>query len=436
MSTTLKLVGGELLDGRFGRRKADIGIRDGRFVAPDELPADTASRDLSGLVLAAPLFDLAARLREPGATRKGSLASELAAAVRGGFGHVALLPDTEPCMDTTAAVHWVQKRVAELGLCEVSIWGALSKNLAGEQLAEMAGLQAAGVVGLSQAGQPIADLRLLRNALRYAAGLKLRVHLPPLHLALADQGVAHGGAVATRMGLAAMPRAAETVALAMLLELVRDTGVAVHFGRLSCARSVDLLARAQQDGLTVTADVAMHQLHLSEIDMAHFDTRFRLNPPLRAQSDRDGLLEGVRTGVIGAIVSDHQPHEPDAKLQPFGMAEVGLSTFETTLGLGLRLVEQANVASRFAPALSHLSELELWQRLSHTPAAILQQPEPVIAAGAPANALLLDRNGLTRCSPEHFVSAGKHSPFAGSVFGYALTGRVVAGKWLEEAVAT
>ncbi|MBZ4192926.1 MAG: dihydroorotase [Candidatus Contendobacter sp.] len=390
---------------------ADLFIAKGRIAGlgqpPDGFIADQviAAHDR---VVCPGLIDLCARLREPGQERKATIASESAAAA-GGITTLVCPPDTDPPIDEPAVVEWIRRRAKAAGQARVLTLGALTRRLRGERLAEMAALQDAGCVGVSDGGRPIANSRVLRRALEYAATFNLTVFLTPLDPDL-GHGLAHEGQVAARLGLSGIPVAAETGSIARNLELVRDLGVRVHFGRLSSARAVDLIARAQADGLPVTADVAVHHLHLTEIDLIGFDSRCHVRPPLRSLRDKDALRAGVATGVLGAICSDHQPHEPDAKLAPFGDTEPGISGLDTLLALSLCLVRDEVLS---LPAVI--------ERLTWGPARILGLESGHLDVGAVADICIFDPAVEWRLEPGIIRSRGQNSPFAG----WELQGRVV-----------
>jgi dihydroorotase len=321
-------------------------------------------------------------------------------------------------IDTPSVVDRIQTRVARAGAgLDVRVLGALTQNLAGEALPDMAALAAAGAVGVSNAFAPLANLLIARRALEYAQGVGLTVHVTPQDAALAGGGCAHEGAVATRLGLPGIPAAAETVAIAQWLALVEETGARVHFGRLSTARGAQMIAQAQDAGLPVTADVAMHQLFLTDEALAGFDPACHVVPPLRTARDRDALRAAVRKGTIGAICSDHQPHEADAKINPLPLTEPGISALETLLPLGLRLVRE-----------KLLSPLAMVARLALGPARILGLPAGRLAAGAPAHMTLVDPRARWTLRAAELRSAGHHTPFDGAAFGGRAVLTIHAGR--------
>lgn len=372
-------------------RIVDVEIdRDGP--RPSDLRAGPPSGGERWLIPA--LVDLAARTREPGATHKADIASEARAAWANGIEAFALPPDTEPGIDSTAVVELILERAARAGGARVLPIAALTAGRGEATLSEMAALTQAGCIAVGQFGRSIGNSAVLRRALQYAATLDLTVILQPLDPWLAEDGCAHDGRIAARLGLPAIPESAETLALARDLMLIEETGVRAHIARLSCARSVDMIAAAKARGLPVTCDVAMHQLFLSEHDLLGFDPNAHVQPPLRRPEDREALRAGVRDGVIDAICSDHSPHDRDAKLAPFPLTEPGISALDTFLGLGLALVQDG------------VLELGRWiECCALAPARILGYRR--------RGWLLIDPNADRPVLTEHFHSRGRNTPFAG-----------------------
>ncbi len=387
---------------------AHVGIRDGKIRhVGRKKPAEkfAATLDATGLWLMPGIVDLCARLREPGASQKATIRSEALAAHASGITTLCIPPDTRPVIDTPSVVDRVMSRALRAGGLDVRVLGALTQGLAGEALPDMAALAAAGVSGVSNAFAPLSNLLIARRALEYARGCGLSVHVLPQDHSLAAGGCAHEGPVATRLGLPGIPAAAETVAIATFLALVEETGARVHFGRLSTARGVEMIEQAQKRGLPVSADVAAHQLFLTEDDLLNYKASSHLIPPLRATADREALRQAVKKGVVSAICSDHQPHEADAKINPFPMTEPGVSGLETLLPLALRLVHE-----------KLLSPLQMAAQICSGPAAILKIAGGRLAPGQSANLLLLDPDARWTLRSAEMVSAGRCTPFDGQTF--------------------
>lgn len=361
--------------------------------------------DAKGLWLMPGIVDLCARLREPGAAHKATIRSETPAAQAGGITTVCIPPDTRPVIDTPSVLDRIEARLAKAGGLQLRALGALTQGLAGDALPDMAALAAAGVVGVSNAFAPLANLLIARRALEYAQGVGLTVHVIPQDPALASGGCAHEGAVATRLGLPGIPAAAETVAIAQWLALVEETGARLHFGRLSTARGAQMVAEARARKLPVTADVAAHQLFLTEGDLEGYRSACHVLPPLRTAADRLALRQAVRSGAINAICSDHQPHEVDAKTNPFPLTEPGISALETLLPLTLALVHERVLTPLAAAA-----------RLCHAPAQVLGLESGTLKRGAAADLVLVDPEMRWRLNAAELRSAGRCTPFDGMEF--------------------
>lgn len=417
----IAILGGELIDPTQslngvgdlfidGDRILAVGSRPAGFVADREI-------DARGCWVMPGLIDLGCRLREPGAEHKATIASESRAAVRGGITTLCCMPDTDPVIDEAATVELIHRRADDAGHARVVPLGAMTQGLRGEQLSEMATLSQAGCHAISNASRPIADTRVMRRAMEYAATFDLTMVLQPLDPWLAEGGCAHEGPVAARMGLAGVPVAAETVALTRLLELVAQTGVRAHFTRLSSARALDMLARAKDEGLPVSADVSINNLHLSEHDIYGFNSQCHLRPPLRSNRDREALCAGLASGLIDVVCSDHQPHDPDAKLAPFPATEAGASGLDTLLPLLARLVEGGQVPR--ARAID---------AVAGRVATVLGLEQGRLAAGAPADVAVYDPRADWQVSTDTLLSAGRNSPY----LGWEMSGRcrhtLVAGR--------
>ncbi|CAK0751714.1 Dihydroorotase-like protein [Gammaproteobacteria bacterium] len=390
----------------------DVCLAEKRIVALGESPDFEAEEemDASGLIVCPGLVDLRVHLREPGQEHKGTIASETAAAAAGGVTTLCVPPDTVPVIDTPAVAELIKVRADQSDRAWVLILGALTRGLAGEQISGMAALAKAGCVGVSNGLRPVQNTLILRRAMEYAANFGLTVFLHPQDPWLSAGGFVHEGAISTRLGLPGIPVASETVAVARALVLAEQDGVRIHFTLLSAARSVEMVAEAQAQGLPVTADVAMHQLHLTELDVLGFNSQCHVFPPLRSTYDRDYLRIGCSSGVVSAICSDHQPHEPNAKLAPFCETAPGISGLETLLPLGLRLVHEGI-----------LDLHTLIARLTWQPAQILGQPYGTLRVGSRADVCIFDPHRDWTVDSTQFISRGHNTPFDG----WKLKGRVL-----------
>ncbi|SFM74075.1 dihydroorotase [Variovorax sp. OV329] len=392
--------------------QADIAIADGAIVGVKDIPADFSAQqtlDAQGCIVAPGLVDLAARLREPGYEHEGMLDSEMSAAVAGGVSSLVCPPDTDPVLDEPGLVEMLKYRAQKLRKARLFPLGAITRGLKGEILTEMAELTEAGCVGFGQAEVPLTNTQVLQRALQYASTFGYTLWLRPQDRDL-GKGVAASGPLATRLGLAGVPAAAETIAIFTIVELMRSTGARVHLCRLSSAGGVALVRAARAEGLPLSCDVSINSLHLTDTDIGYFDSRARLSPPLRQQRDREALSAALADGTIDALVSDHTPVESDAKTLPFAEAEPGATGLELLLPLALQWGEQSGAGIRRA--------LEV---VTSAPARVVPAVGGArIAAGEAADLCIFDPAHEWQVSADALKSQGKHTPFAG----YALRGRV------------
>ena len=386
---------------------ADLYLADGRIIGHGAKPDGfTAERtiDANGKIVIPGLIDLSAHLREPGQEHKGNIASETRAAAAGGITTLCVSPDTDPIIETPAVAELIMRRANDAGYARVLPVGALTAGLKGEHLAEMGLLHQQGkCIAVSNACRPVSQTHVMRRAMEYAASCGLPVFLHAEDRSLSQGGCVHEGIMSTRLGLPGLPEAAETVAVARELMLIEQTGVRAHFCHLSASHSIQMIARAQHDGLPVTMGVTPHHLHLTEMDIGFYNSQCHVLPPLRTQRDRNGLRAGLTNGSISVICSDHQPHDPDAKLAPFADTEPGISGLETLLPLALRLVTDGVVSLTEAIA-----------KLTSEPARILNLADSgTLASGARADICIFDPEQHWTVVPEQLVSAGKNTPFDG-----------------------
>ncbi|MAB99700.1 MAG: dihydroorotase [Pseudomonadaceae bacterium] len=414
-----RILGARVIDPNSGLDQiSDIYIEGGKIAAIGDAPAGFDAEqtiEADGLIATPGLVDLNSALREPGYSRKGSIASETLAAAAGGVTSLCCPPFTKPILDTPAVAEMILERAREAGHTKVFPVGALSKGLEGEQLAELVALRDAGCVAFSNGLDCFRNNRTLRRAMEYAATFDLTVIFHSQDHDLAEGGLAHDGPTASFLGLVGIPESAETVALARNLLLVEQTGVRAHFSQLTSARGAQLIADAQARGLKVTADVALYQLILTDDSLLGFSSLYHVMPPLRTRADRDGLRQAVKDGTIQAIASHHQPHEADAKRAPFAATEPGISSVQLMLPLAMSLVQDG------------VLELpELIARLSSGPAQALGLPAGKLAAGEPADVLLFDPNASTLAGDTWF-SKGANSPFMGHCLPSAVRYTLVDG---------
>ncbi len=396
----------------------DVALAAGRIVGLGRVPgefAPTRRIDASGCLVVPGLVDLAARLREPGHEHEGSLESEMAAAVAGGVTSLVCPPDTDPVLDEPGLVEMLKFRAEKLHQSRLFPLGALTRGLAGEVLTEMAELTESGCVGFGQADVALASNQVLQRAMQYAATFGYTVWLRPQDLSL-GKGVAASGSLATRLGLAGIPVAAETIALHTIFELLRGTQARVHLCRISSAAGVELVRRAKAEGLAVTCDISINSLHLTENDIGFFDSRARLSPPLRQQRDRDALAEGLRDGTVDALVSDHNPVDEDAKTLPFAEAEPGATGLELLLSLALKWSQDGKVPLARALAVVTCEPARVLGGALGTLSASVGR----LVEGGVGDLAIVDPADHWTVAAESLRSQGKHTPFGG----YELPGRV------------
>lgn len=408
---------GRLIDPANGiDRQADVFIASGKVAAIGEAPEGFGAGriiDAAGLVVAPGLVDLSVRLREPGYEYKATLESEMQAAMQGGVTSLVCPPDTEPVLDEPGLVEMLKHRARGLNQAHVYPLGALTTGLKGISLTEMAELTEAGCIGFSQAEETILDTTVLMRAMQYAKTFGYTVWLRPQDPHIGRGGVAHSGAVASRLGLLGVPVMAETIALHTIFELMRATGARVHLCRISSAAGIELVRAAKKEGLPVTCDVGAHHLHMTDVDIGFFDPNARVTPPFRAQRDRDAIRQAVLDGTIDAICSDHTPVDDNEKLLPFGEASPGATGLELLLSLALKWVDESG--ERGPQGLSTAVS-----RITCDAARVAGLAAGSLAVGSVADVCIFDPAARWKVEAGCLASQGKHTPF----LGYDLPGRV------------
>ncbi|TAN70618.1 MAG: dihydroorotase [Methylobacter sp.] len=401
-------------------RIGSVYIEGGKIVSVTEEPVgfkpDTVI-DASHQIVCPGFIDLSARLRDMGHSRKATFKSEVLAAATAGVTTLCLQPDTVPVIDTPAVVELIKELAEKAGYPQIYAVGALTQKLEGTELSSMLSLKQAGCIAVGNANQPVKNLLILRRAMEYAASHDLLLMFRSNDFWLGNNGCAHEGAVATRYGLPSIPEAAETIALAQCLELAELTGCRVHFGQLSCKRSVIKIHQAKKYGLKVSADVAIHQLHLTENDMTPFDSAYHVLPPLRTEEDKRYLRKGLADSTLNSICSDHQPHDLDAKLGAFPETEPGMSALETLLPLMLKLVTQHAITLEQGIAC-----------LSANPARVLRLQSGALTPGFSADVCVFDPELDWQVNAENWKSQGVNTPFWGQTLKGRVTHTLQAGK--------
>jgi dihydroorotase len=395
-------------DGRF-----DVLIERGKIAAVETAISVNGAKmiDAAGQLVVPGFVDLHTHLRQPGREDKETIETGAQAAARGGFTTVCAMPNTDPPIDERSHVDFIQQEARRIGGICVQPIGAVTKGRQGMELTDFGELFEAGCVALSDDGNPVSNGHLMRRALEYAKIFDRPIIQHAEDPQLAAGGVMHEGLIATTLGLRGMPSEAESVMVARDAALTALTGGWVHFAHLSCAQSVEIVRQAKRRGIRVTCEVTPHHLALTHEAVGTFDTRAKVNPPLRTEADRLALIEGLRDGTIDCIATDHAPHTDWEKDADFDAAPFGIGGLETALGVCVRALIEPK----------HLSWTQLVEKLSVRPAGIAGISGGTLAKGADADIALIDPEAAWTVDPARFASKGKHSPFAG----WTLHGTVV-----------
>ncbi|MDO8390247.1 MAG: dihydroorotase [Actinomycetota bacterium] len=402
----LVITGGTLLD-QTGQRAGDLAIEDGRIVEVGSGLAGDAVRgdmvlDAGGCIVSPGFVDLHVHLREPGKEEAETIETGSRAAALGGFTAVVAMPNTDPAQDSVAVVEFVRAQGERAGLCEVLPSGCITVGRAGERLAPFGELAAAGVKIFTDDGNGVQDAQLMRRALEYAGPLGITLAQHCETASLTKGAVMHEGSCCSRLGLPGWPALAEELMVFRDIELVRLTGVPMHFLHLSTARSVALVRAAKAEGLPITAEATPHHFSLTDEELSGYDSVFKVNPPLRTPTDIAAIKAGLADGTIDAIATDHAPHAPHAKEAPLDQAPPGMLGLETALGVCLAELD--------------MDLVDIVAALSWKPAAIAgvgdRHGRPLVV-GEPANITVFDRNLEWTVVPAKLASKSRNTPFVG-----------------------
>ena len=416
VDATLLLAGGTVVESG-GTRRADVLVRGGVIVAVGEDLEGDVVLDASGCHVSSGFVDLHTHLREPGREEAETIESGSRAAVRGGYTAVVAMPNTEPAQDSVMVVRFVAARGREVGLCEVVPAGCITVGRAGEKVVPFADLAAEGVTLFTDDGNGVQDPLVMRRALEHALPLPVTLAQHCEVSRLTEGAVMHEGECCSRLGLPGWPSLAEELMVHRDIELVRLTGAPLHLLHLSTAGSVELVRRAKQDGLPVTAEVTPHHLSLSDDLLADFDPVFKVNPPLRTMRDIEALREGLRDGTIDAVATDHAPHADHTKEQPLDTAPPGMLGLETALSVVTTAVG--------------LDPVALVRAMSWNPARIARiddrQGRPV-APGEPAHLAVWELESRRVVSRDAMVSRSRNTPWHGMELRGGVRHTVFAGR--------
>ncbi|MBZ0159723.1 MAG: dihydroorotase [bacterium] len=379
--------------------------------------------DATGLVVCPGLIDMHAHLRQPGREDKETIASGTMAAARGGFTAVCCMPNTDPVNDTRSVTEFMLDTAKREGAVHVYPIGAITKGMKGEELAEIGELFEAGCVAISDDGRPVMNAELMRRAMEYAAMFDLPVIQHSEDLYLTGRGVVHEGFVSTELGLRGIPSVSEAAMVARDILLAELTGARLHIAHVSAAESVRLIREAKAREVRVSCEATPHHIALTEEAVRGFSTNVKMNPPLRSESDRQALIEGLRDGTIDVIATDHAPHTVQEKEREFDLAPFGVIGLETALAVTLTTMVHTGA----------LSLSEAIAKLSCGPARLLKLPKGQIAEGADADLTIFDPNRDWTVEPSAFVSKSRNTPFAGWRLKGGTVATLVAGKVVWEA---
>ncbi|MEO8505957.1 MAG: dihydroorotase [Acidobacteriota bacterium] len=400
----------------------DVLLEDGNVARIDSQiePSGAEVIEAKGHVIAPGLIDMHVHLREPGHEYKETVRTGTISAAAGGFTAVACMANTEPVNDNRSVTEHILSEARRHGFARVYPIGAISKGLRGEELSEVGELVEAGAVALSDDGRPVSNAELMRRVLLYAQHYGVRVIQHAQDLDLSAGGVMHEGEVSVCCGMPGIPGAAEDVMVARDLILLDDSGGKYHVAHLSTARSLDLVRQARQRGLDVTCEVTPHHLLLTDrlVLDSGFSTAAKMNPPLRSESDREALIQGLCDGTVDAIATDHAPHHADEKMHSFQQAPFGIVGLETSLALGLDRLVHSGLMS-----MSRLIDL-----LSTGPARALGVPGGTLRVGSVADVTIFDPEGTTSVDPALFRSKSRNTPFAGWTLRGAPVMTLIAGQ--------
>jgi len=403
---------------------ADGVIRDARRgIRASGVPEGTETIDCRGRVVAPGLVDMRAFVGEPGAEHRETLASASRAAAAGGVTTIVCQPETTPVIDDPAIVDFVLRRARDTAIVHVHPMAALTKGLGGQEMAEIGLLRASGAVAFTDGARSVTNAQVMRRALTYARDFDALVVHHTEDPDLIGEGAMNEGAFATRLGLMGIPSAAETIMLERDLRLVALTGSRYHAASVTCRNSLEVLRRAKEAGLPVTAAASINHLTLNEIDIGSYRTFFKLTPPLRAEPDRASLVAALSSGLIDVVMSDHNPQDVEVKRLPFAEAAAGAIGIETMLAAGLRLVHGGE-----------LSLLTLFKAMSTRPAQLLGLPGGTLRPGAPADVIVVDPEAPWVLDPAGLKSKCKNTPFDEAKLQGRTVRTIVGGRTVYEYV--
>jgi dihydroorotase len=403
---------------------ADGVIREAkRGIGAAGVPEGTEVIDCRGKVVAPGLIDMRAFVGEPGAEYRETIASASQAAAAGGVTTIVCQPETSPVIDDPAIVDFVLRRARDTSIVHVQLMAALTKGLRGEEMSEIGRLKAAGAVAFTEGAKSVTNAQVMRRALTYAHDFDALIVHHTEDPDLVGEGVMNEGEFAARLGLAGVPKAAETIMLERDMRLVALSESRYHAASLTCAEALEVLAHAKQQDLKVTASASINHLTLNELDIGPYRTFLKLSPPLRAEQDRVALVAALASGLIDVVMSDHNPQDVEGKRLPFAEATAGAIGLETMLTAGLRLVHAGEV-----PLMT------LLKAMSNAPAKLLGLPGGTLQQGSPADVIVLDLDAPWVLDPLELKSKCKNTPFDEARLQGRVVRTIVAGRTVYEYV--
>ena len=419
--STLLIQGGRIIDpSQAIDRIDDLLVRDGiiRAIGQSSHEKVDETIDATGLIVTPGLIDMHVHLREPGREEDETIETGTRAALAGGFTSVACIPNTEPPIDTQAAVEFIHQKAVRADTCNVFVVGCVSRNREGKELAEIGQLVEAGAVAFSDDGAPIYDAELMRRAFEYCRMFDKPIFAHEEVLELSRGGVMHEGLVSLVLGLTGMPAAAEEVMIGRDIALAEVTGGRLHVMHVSTARGVELIRAAKARGTRVTAEACPHHFTLTDESLRGFDSNAKMSPPLRTAVDVEAIISGLVDGAIDCIATDHAPHAPEKKMLEIDRAPFGILGLETALGLSItRLV-----------ATGRIGWPRLVEAMSLLPAQILGVTRGTLRTGAIADITLINPDLSWRVDVDKFCSKSVNSPFQGWVLKGRAVFTIVAGR--------
>jgi dihydroorotase len=403
---------------------ADGVIKDARKgIGAAGVPEGTEIINCAGKVVAPGLIDMRAFVGEPGAGHRETFASASLAAAAGGITTIVCQPDTKPVIDNSATVDFILRRARDTAIVNIHPMAALTKGMKGEEMTEIGLLKAAGAVAFTDGDRSVMNALVMRRALTYARDFGALIVHHTEDPSLVGEGVMNEGEFASRFGLMGIPNASEAVVLERDMRLVKLTGGRYHAASLTCIDSLDILKRAKDDGLDVSASVSINHLTLNENDIGPYRTFLKLSPPLRTENDRVALVAAVASGLIDVVMSDHNPQDVEVKRLPFAEAASGAIGLETMLPAGLRLVHSGDVEL-----------LSLIRAMSTKPAELLNLPGGSLRAGSPADVIVIDLDVPWILDPAELKSQCKNTPFDEARLTGRVTRTIVGGRTVYELV--